>query len=62
MTTGLSLPYYNKMVDYVKTAEVLYENFKNLKYAFKDKVIKDKNYESDDDLWIIFIFSNIFNN
>jgi len=38
------------MVDYVKTAEVLYENLKNLKYAFKDKVIKDKNYENDNDL------------
>jgi hypothetical protein len=38
------------MVNYVKTAEDLYENLRLLKQSFKDRIIKDKNYESEDDL------------
>ena len=31
LTTGLSLPYYNKVIDYVKTGEDLYQNLQDLK-------------------------------
>ncbi len=41
------------MVNYVKTAEDLYENLRLLKQSFKDRIIKDKNYESEDDLWYL---------
>jgi hypothetical protein len=31
----------------------LYENLRLLKQSFKDRIIKDKNYESEDDLWYL---------
>ena len=50
----MCVPYYEKFLNYTKTAEDLYENLKNLKILYKNYKVKDKNLDSDDEddlLW-----------
>ena len=48
------MPYYEKVLSYTKLSEDLFENLRLLKIDYKNYLIKDKNYDSDDDdIWVI---------